>query len=67
MIIMKIVFEIATLPLAATTVTVSAIIAIAAIVINVRLDTTELSKVPLAIATITTLALAAIRAFACSK
>ena len=63
---MKLVFEIATSQLAATTVTVAAIIAISSIVVNVH-DTTELVKVPLAIVTITTLALAAIRAFTCSK
>ena len=67
MIMMKIMlFEIATSPLAAMTVTVSVIIAISAIVINVQ-DTSELIKVLLAIAMITMLALAAIRAFMCSK
>lgn len=67
MIMMKIMlFEIATSPLAAMTVTVSVIIAISAIVINVQ-DTSELIKVLLAIAMITMLALAAIRAFTCSK
>ena len=64
---MKIVFEIATAPLAATTVAVTAIIAIAAIVINGQVNATEPINVPLAIGTITTLALAAIRAFTYTK
>ena len=64
---MKIVFEIATPPLAATTVAVSAIIAIAAIVINGSVNEKDTINIPLAIGTITTLTLAAIRAFTYSK
>ena len=59
------VYEIATSPLTATIVAVTAIIAIAAIEINMLPG--EAEKVPLAIAVITSLAFAAIRALTCSK
>ncbi len=59
------VYEIATSPLTATIVAVTAIIAIAAIEINTLPG--EAGKVPLAIAAITSLAFAAIRALTCSK